>query len=630
LTQVNQIRSLSQERARGSVPVRIRGVVTAFSGYKNSFFIRDSRAGISVDRTDNAEVHVGDEVEVNGTSSAGFFAPLVMASRVRVIGQSAPPTAHPVTYGDLFGGAQDSQWIEVKGVVHSAVMTRLFDRDTVLLSLELGGGSVGVLLQDFAGLDYGGLVDATVLVRGVCSTSFNEKRQFVGVGMFVPNRRDIDVLNPAPRDPFSVMAVPVSNVLQFGQGSHRVKVAGIVTYQIPGSAIYLQNGNDGIRVLTNSKVLAQPGTIIEAVGFPAKGDYAPILEDSFVRTVGHSTPIVPLRIEAAKAINSRAAFTHVPYDEQLVQLRGNVVESHIQGGERVWILRQDGQTFEAHLALSPADDAATNIDEGSILMLTGICTVHAGSGVNPISFGILLRSPQDILIIKHPPWWTPAHALLLLSVLAGGMIVVILWVVILRKRVEQQTRIIRESEARFRDLAQHDGLTGLLNRNAILSVLDIEMERARREKNPIVIVLADIDHFKRVNDTHGHLAGDEALRRFAGEVAAQVRSYDHVGRYGGEEFLLVLWGIPQRDVEERLASLHSRISNLLVEDRGSKFNITCSMGAIFVDPDEDGSGQQLILAAADHALYEAKDSGRNRVVYRGLATEMAAPKPLSA
>ncbi|MBC7924915.1 MAG: hypothetical protein H7039_04590, partial [Bryobacteraceae bacterium] len=388
LTTVRGVRALELYQARQDRPVKVRGIVTALSGWRNSFFVQDSTAGISVDRTDKADVQVGDEVEVTGRSGAGMFAPVILASYVRVVGHVSPPLARRVTYGDLLGGREDSQRIEVSGVVHSARITKLFERDALTLSVELGGGSMTVLLQDFAGIDYNRLIDSTVRVRGVCSTQFNQKRQFVGLGMFVPDRRDIDIVQPAEDDPFGGSTTLIGNILQFGQAQHRVKVAGISTYQVPGRALYIQDGNDGIRIQSSSTELVVPGSKVEAVGFPMRGEYAPVLKDGLVRIVGHASPIKPVRIRALDVISQQMGFNHVPYDEQLVSLEGTVAESHLQGGQRVWILRQGSEVFEAHLPLSAAVDATEYI--GSVVLLTGICTVHGDSDHNPVSFSILL------------------------------------------------------------------------------------------------------------------------------------------------------------------------------------------------------------------------------------------------
>ena len=140
------------------------------------------------------------------------------------------------------------------------------------------------------------------------------------------------------------------------------------------------------------------------------------------------------------------------------------------------------------------------------------------------------------------------------------------------------------------------------------------MERASREKISIAIVLADLDYFKQVNDVHGHSGGDAALRRFASALSGNMRPYDAAGRYGGEEFLLVLPGLAGAEAKDRLAQLHSEISNLVVEDSEAHFRITCSLGAVVVSGVENLADQGAAIAAADRALYEAKEAGRNRVV----------------
>ena len=624
LITISQVRSLGLERASRFIPVKLHGTVTALSGYRNSFFLQDRTAGISVDRTDKADVHVGDVVEVTGTSGSGLFAPIVLASSVLVEGHASPPPATRVTFGDLFGGAQDSQWIEVEGVVHSAKIEDLFGRDILALNLEIGGGSVRVLLQDFAGMDSSRLIDSTLRVRGVCSTSFNQRRQFVGLGMFVPDRRDIDVVQPAA-EPFSGPALPVRAVLQFGQGRHRVKVTGISTYQIPGRALYLQDGEDGIRIQSSSMESVPPGKIVEALGFPVMGDYSPILEDSIFRVVGDAALVKPFMISAQDVIAQGKTFNRVAHDQQLVQLQGKVVESHIQGAWRVWAMRHDNVGFEAFLPLSSSSSSSEleSLGTGSVLLLTGIITVHADAERNPVSFSILMKFPADIVVLTHASWWTRPRVLGLIASLAGVIVLVTLWIVMLGYRVKQQTLIIRVSENRFRHLALHDGLTGLLNRGAVLAAMTKEMQRCRRNASAFTVILADVDHFKYVNDTYGHLAGDVALQRFVAAISGCVRSYDTVGRYGGEEFLFLFAGIPSDVIETRVVEFQRCISNLTVGYRETEFQITCSLGAILVEPGLFFVDQQLVLAMADDALYQAKKDGRDRVVFRTFRGELA-------
>jgi diguanylate cyclase (GGDEF)-like protein len=129
-----------------------------------------------------------------------------------------------------------------------------------------------------------------------------------------------------------------------------------------------------------------------------------------------------------------------------------------------------------------------------------------------------------------------------------------------------------------------------------------------------VVAMVDLDHFKRVNDQFGHLAGDEALRTFAAAARAATRFYDHAGRYGGEEFLLVLANIPREAVEARVANLHSSISDIEVRLGETRFRITCSIGAAVFDPAEGFARAESLLASADEALYKAKENGRNSAI----------------
>ena len=196
----------------------------------------------------------------------------------------------------------------------------------------------------------------------------------------------------------------------------------------------------------------------------------------------------------------------------------------------------------------------------------------------------------------------------------------------LEKLVRERTIELEASRELLRIQATHDGLTGMLNRVAILRVLEAEMDRARREGTALVVALVDLDHFKRINDAYGHLAGDEALRWFSAAVDSAKRSYDHAGRYGGEEFLLVLTEIPPEAASQRLDTLLASISNLHVQTREAAFTFTCSIGATVFDPSEGSASVGTVLATADKALYAAKAGGRNRCVFRAvnnLATESA-------
>jgi diguanylate cyclase (GGDEF)-like protein len=180
-----------------------------------------------------------------------------------------------------------------------------------------------------------------------------------------------------------------------------------------------------------------------------------------------------------------------------------------------------------------------------------------------------------------------------------------------RRILRLQEELIEAREA-LRVEATHDSLTGLWNRRGVLAMLSADLERATREGSPLALVVADLDHFKAVNDTRGHLVGDEVLRQVGRRLHDAVRPYDGVGRLGGEEFLVVLPGAPAPVAAEVAERVRRAIAGSPIAVAGGELALTLSAGvaaapAGLVDPDP-------LLAAADDALYEAKRSGRDRVV----------------
>ncbi|MFZ5562047.1 MAG: diguanylate cyclase [Pseudomonadota bacterium] len=178
----------------------------------------------------------------------------------------------------------------------------------------------------------------------------------------------------------------------------------------------------------------------------------------------------------------------------------------------------------------------------------------------------------------------------------------------------------RSREAGIRAMSRTDALTGIHNRRSILELLDREIARTRRHGPPLAVVILDLDHFKRINDTWGHPTGDRVLQQAAELLGQCLRQCDAVGRYGGEEFLILL---PDTTLEgartlaercrERLAALH------IAADSGEEFRISGSFGLACNEQClEHGAG--MLIKAADEALYRAKEGGRNRV-------EAVAPPP---
>jgi diguanylate cyclase (GGDEF)-like protein len=180
----------------------------------------------------------------------------------------------------------------------------------------------------------------------------------------------------------------------------------------------------------------------------------------------------------------------------------------------------------------------------------------------------------------------------------------------LRKKLYNRGVELNEAYKRIEELAELDELTGSFNRRCIMRMLDDEIARAHRAKTPCSIALIDLDWFKRINDAYGHPTGDEVLRAFAITIFANIRNIDRFGRYGGEEFLLVLPDTPGDDAARILDRLRTIIADLDWSAFSPGMRVTISAGVAMLNPNET---PDTFLARADSALYAAKARGRNRI-----------------
>jgi diguanylate cyclase len=180
----------------------------------------------------------------------------------------------------------------------------------------------------------------------------------------------------------------------------------------------------------------------------------------------------------------------------------------------------------------------------------------------------------------------------------------------LKQSLYQSGLKLKEAYKRIEELAELDELTGSFNRRCIMRMLDEEIARASRSGAPCSIALIDLDHFKRINDTHGHPMGDEVLRTFAITMFANIRSADRFGRYGGEEFLLLLPDMPNDGAAHALDRLRAIIADLDWSAFSPGMKVTLSAGVATLKPNETTDS---LLARTDRALYAAKAQGRNRI-----------------
>ena len=182
-----------------------------------------------------------------------------------------------------------------------------------------------------------------------------------------------------------------------------------------------------------------------------------------------------------------------------------------------------------------------------------------------------------------------------------------------RRIVDLQAELLKAREE-LREQATHDSLTLIWNRPAILDILQREVGRASREGVPLSVVMVDLDHFKVINDTHGHVAGDAVLREAVRRMHASMRGYDAVGRYGGEEFLIVLPRCDRDSSCKQAERLRAAIAHAPMTLGDCSISVAASFG-VTTAPDASRTTPELLIQAADTALFQAKREGRNRVVF---------------
>jgi diguanylate cyclase (GGDEF)-like protein len=181
----------------------------------------------------------------------------------------------------------------------------------------------------------------------------------------------------------------------------------------------------------------------------------------------------------------------------------------------------------------------------------------------------------------------------------------------LKARLRSGKRIV-DLEEKLRRQATHDALTGILNRGAIMERIAVEMDRSYREADQLCIAMVDLDHFKKVNDTYGHSAGDSVLCETASRMSSVLRPYDSIGRYGGEEFIVVF---PSCDVANAAAiaeRIRRAISIAPVTMQSERILVTASIGIAEARRSQDADS---VIREADNALFRAKQSGRDRIEF---------------
>jgi PAS domain S-box-containing protein len=466
LTTAAAIHALPTADAAAARPVRLRASVTYVNEDGLFLFLQDATDGIFVDASDapSPPARPGDVALVEGVTAPGLFAPQIRLRRLTVERREPLPPARAHTFAELASGRLDSQLVSLTGTVRAIGVEPARADKQYRLVVSFAGDSgtfqVRVHLANPAGMRTDGLIDAEVELRGVCGGIFNAHRQLIGVVLHAPDASAVRVTRPAPTaDPFAQKARPIQSLFQFSPGareSHRVRVDGIVFHHQEGGPFYVWDGTAGLRVETTQADKLVVGDLVQVVGFPAMGAWTPALTDAIFRRVGTGTPPAPVPTTAAREAGVDA------HDARLVTLEGTLLDVVEHDRALTLALIGDNVVFNAEVP-APRTEGRIELERRSRLRLTGVAVARADEVLQrPVGFTLLLRSPGDLHVVSRPPWWTFGRLLTGLASLAAACVFIVLWVVVLRRRVRDQTEIIRAQiqreatlEDRYRDLFEN-------------------------------------------------------------------------------------------------------------------------------------------------------------------------------
>jgi len=446
LRTVSEVKRLSPQEAARRYPVHLQAVVTSCNADGWFLSVQDPTGGIYVENyLHYFTFQPGDAVDVTGVSDPGGFAPVVFRPAVRVIRKAILPPPARLTVQDLFTGKQENEFVQVEAAVQSAE----YRQGVLNLALAAGSSRIDAEVPDpeLKGMR----VDSKIRLSGVCRPRFTGRRQLVGIWLSVPSMDQIEVLELAPEDPFSIPSQPLSSVLQFRAvdgNDRRMKVRGTVTYCKPGEFFYLASEGQSLRVDTGQEDVLAPGDEVDVLGFPAISDSFPILENAKFRRAGPGTPPAAIDMDLNQAYLG-------DYDGTLVRLKGTVLDVAKGPSGDLLIMRSGALTFNAEF--EPGAGSSTAGFKGSVLEVSGICTARANARKQAQVLYISMRSPADRKVIKGATWWTLERLLYVLAIMAAGVIGALVWVGALRGRVSKQTAIISsklEKEAKLKEAAE--------------------------------------------------------------------------------------------------------------------------------------------------------------------------------
>ncbi|MDB6131660.1 MAG: hypothetical protein JWM04_2767, partial [Verrucomicrobiales bacterium] len=426
------VQELSKSDTTNGWPVRLSAIVTYYDPATNIIAVQDAVSGIFVFPGKPVKgLKVGDKVEVNGFSALGQNAHKVQPAFVNIIGESQLPIPEKVGLDAISSRKVEGEYVEVTGVV------RKVTESSTITKLELGvdDGLLEAYLPGPVGGDE--LIDTEVSIKGVCTFRPATQLREMEHQLWMNARNGLVILSRPARSIQELAITPASELWEkprVGSIPHRIHMQGQVT-AIGRNLTYLQDSTGAFVVKTDPSLNLAEGEVLDLFGF-AVGGKLPSLQHVTLRPGIPAAPVQPLASNPGRALGAAHAGV-------LLRLNGNLLQVQKRESDLVLVLRDGFLVFEAFLDLSKAKDLLEKLKPDSELQLTGVSVTEYDAIGTPTSFRMMLRSPQDLIILEAPSWWTPRRLIVFLALLLLCVLAAILWAATLRRKLESQTQLIK-------------------------------------------------------------------------------------------------------------------------------------------------------------------------------------------
>ncbi len=427
LTTLQKIHALSNEDAAHHYPVEFAATVLYFRGRERTLFVQDGDTAIYVSLISTLNLQPGDRILIKGEVEPSFR-PYVAGESVTVLGKVPLPVAVHASFDDLIHAGYDCRLVTVRGVVRSANVLNAPEQ-TAALQILTEGGTVAVAIDTDRVQELRRLIDAEVEVTGAVSGTFDGKMQETGILLHAARLEDIKVLKYAIADPWTVPLTPMGEIItayHVVNETKRVRVQGTITYYQPGSAVVLEEGDRSLWIMTESRDDLHIGDIADATGIPDVHDGFLTLTQGEIQDTGVRGPIAPRHTNGTELSKSKEVF-------DLVTIEGELVMQVREEAQDEYVVLSDGHLFSAIYRRPAGTLMATGppvlpamkyLPLRSKIRVTGICVLEDANPFDAqVPFDLLLRSPEDVLVVAGSPWLSVRNLVIVVCVLLVAVLV---------------------------------------------------------------------------------------------------------------------------------------------------------------------------------------------------------------